>query len=760
MTNQSSPKGPEENGPKPKKSKSRPNARSRRRRRYGKGAPKGDAPRNAKGNPRKKDRRDRRFPPLKPNADDSLQPVLDEIGVPEPKPFLPDPFQMEAIDAIRDADCLVTAPTGAGKTWIAEKATHITLAQGGKVWYGTPLKALTNSIHHRFSELFGPDQVGILTGDIKENADANVIIGTTEILRNQLYDAMHTGKNLDCHLIILDEAHYLGDHDRGVVWEEIMIYLPSRIPLLLLSATIGNPDQIAAWLSTIRDKPCRVVENHNRPVPLHPLFLHPSGTLYPLLEKEKRRNDEYTPRRGQMRKPRLSKAVYKYVNTRRPPIMAPPGRLPDFAQILDVMDQYDLLPAIFFLKSRAECDMAVKKCNGKLLAKTPEKRAALKETLKELVQNNPHLKDHPQRHYLEETGTAGHHSGHLPAWKVVVETLMAKGLLNAMFATSTVAAGVNFPARSVVVLNSDRFNGSDFAALDPSEFQQMTGRAGRRGMDNIGFAMMLPGKFMDLSYVGQLVNAPPKDVDSQIKINFSMVLNLLLSHTPEQVHMLLNNSFASFLVLAGKKAKAAKRARKKYGRDAEFLWKDFQQHMDFLQAEDYVSERGELTDDGVWASKLRIDSPVLVAESIRQGLLPDRDPALLAAIMAAFVNEKDFKDDPLHTGTLPQRLKDCFLDMRKGLKPFAIKLLKKGFPAPNLYIQPAMMMYAWAHDTPWDEVMAASDYAEGDFARLILRTAENLRQLAKVDESFPLVSRASRDAVDLILREPVVTQFF
>ncbi|MCG8564795.1 MAG: ATP-dependent DNA helicase, partial [Desulfobacterales bacterium] len=173
----------------------------------------------------------------------------------------------------------------------------------------------------------------------------------------------------------------------------------------------------------------------------------------------------------------------------------------------------------------------------------------------------------------------------------------------------------------------------------------------------------------------------------------------------------------------------------------------------------YVTPDGALTEDGIWASKLRIDSPVLVAQSIRLGLLPDKDPVLLAAIMAAFVNEKEFKDDPLHTGTLPQRLKDCFLDMRKGLKPFAIQLLKKGFPAPNLYIQPAYMMYAWAQETPWDEVMAASDYAEGDFARLILRTAENLRQLAKVDDSFPEVGRAAREAVDLILREPVVTQF-
>ncbi|MBU3953619.1 MAG: DEAD/DEAH box helicase, partial [Proteobacteria bacterium] len=450
---------------------------------------------------------EKKLPPMVPGADKSLQRIFQEIGVPEQTPFQPDPFQLEAIEAIKTADCLVTAPTGAGKTWIAEQVAKKVMETNGKTWYATPLKALTNSIHAQFSKLFGKENVGILTGDIKENADAAIVIGTTEILRNQLYDSMYTGKNLDCDLIILDEAHFLGDEERGVVWEEIMIYLPVRIPLLLLSATIGNPDQIAGWLSSIRGKACRVVENHYRPVPLHPIFFHPSGTLFPLLKTPDNPND----------KSELHHTVESFVNDKQHPVMAPAGKLPQFSEILKVMDHFDLLPAIFFLKSRAECDQAVRLCNGDLLDKTPEKKQALIERLDELTKDNPHLQNHPQRKYLEQTGTAGHHSGHLPAWKVVVETLMAAGLLNAMFATSTVAAGVNFPARSVVVLNSDRFNGSDFMSLTPSEFQQMAGRAGRRGMDNIGFGLMLPGKFMNLKYVARLVNAPPLDVDSQIK---------------------------------------------------------------------------------------------------------------------------------------------------------------------------------------------------------------------------------------------------
>ena len=203
--------------------------------------------------------------------------------MPEERPFSPDPFQLEAIEAIEKGDCLVTAPTGSGKTWIADQAIPRIREKGGRSWYASPLKALSNSKYHEFSEIFGQEQVGILTGDRKENPDASVIVGTTEILRNQLYDAMHHGEALDTDFVILDEAHFLGDEDRGVVWEETMIYLPSRIPLLLLSATIGNAGQIAEWLTSIRSKDCTVIEETNRPVPLFPMFLHPSGTLLPLL---------------------------------------------------------------------------------------------------------------------------------------------------------------------------------------------------------------------------------------------------------------------------------------------------------------------------------------------------------------------------------------------------------------------------------------------------------------------------------------------
>ncbi|MBU2431750.1 MAG: DEAD/DEAH box helicase, partial [Proteobacteria bacterium] len=590
---------------------------------------------------------------MKPGSDKSLKPIFQKIGLPKDTQFIPDDFQLEALKTIPVSDCLVTAPTGAGKTWIAQEASKKIIMKNGKIWYGTPLKALTNSIHAAFSNIFGNDKVGILTGDFKENTDADIIIGTTEILRNQLYDAMHTGKNLECDLVILDEAHFLGDDQRGVVWEEIMIYLPVRIPLLLLSATIGNSHEVARWLESIRGKKCQVIEKFDRPVPLFPLFLHPSGTLFPLMQ----------PSENNAKTPGLHKKVYKF-NAAKKNFRDSYTKLPPFDQILDILAHYNLLPAIFFLKSRSECDQALKLCNSRLLKDHPDQKKNLLNRLDSLIKNNSHLSRHYHISHIEQKAVASHHSGHLPAWKVVVETLMAEGLLNAMFATSTVAAGVNFPARSVVILNSDRFNGMDFLPLTSSEFQQMSGRAGRRGKDNIGFAIMLPGRYMNLEYISELHSKTPDDINSQISINFSMVLNLLLSHTPEQIKILLEKSFAAFQINFDNKKSIKKRsgkALKKFGTGLEFLWHDFMDHLDFLKTYHFVSVDGQLTDDGLWASKLRIDAPLLVAQSIRLNLLPHSDPALLAAIICAFVNEKEFSDDPLYLSTISKRLKDCFL---------------------------------------------------------------------------------------------------
>ena len=389
-------------------------------------------------------------------------------------PSNPDPFQREAVAAVRESDCLVTAPTGAGKTWIAEQAIREVFEKGGRAWYACPLKALSNAKYKEFSDRFGAANVGILTGDRREQPEASIVIGTTEILRNQLYDAMHTGIQLETDFVVLDEAHFLGDIERGVVWEEIMIYLPSRIPLLLLSATIGNAGEIAEWLAAIRRKPCRLVQEEKRPVPLYPLYFAPSGTLLPLVGRTAKG------------KARLEKKVAALLDQRKKPTLGPPWGLPPFGDMLQVLRTYDLLPAIFFLKSRADCGNALNRCRANRI-EDPERAHALKRRTEELLAVSPHLQHHKQLWHLNHLAVGAHHSGQLPAWKLLLETLMSEGLLDAVFATSTVAAGVNFPARTILFLNSDRFNGQDFAPLTPTRISpdDRTGRAARHGQNRV-----------------------------------------------------------------------------------------------------------------------------------------------------------------------------------------------------------------------------------------------------------------------------------
>ena len=686
--------------------------------------------------------RGQRPPKIKAGAATEVKKIFADIGVPGQKPFKPDPFQLQALSAIKRSDCLVTVPTGAGKTWIAEQAIARILKKGGRSWYASPLKALSNTKYSEFSKIFGPENVGILTGDRKEKPDAPIIVGTTEILRNQLYDAMYQGTTLLTDFVVLDEAHFLGDEERGVVWEEIMIYLPSRIPLLLLSATIGNAKVISRWLSSIRNKKCIVVEETKRPVPLYPLFFHPSGTLYPLLA------------RGSPGKVRLYKKVAAYVSSSRPPYLSPPHKLPPFGDILRVLSKYRLLPAIFFLKSRADCDGALDLCEeGLRHDRTRRDKRSLR--IQELVARNSHIARHRQLWHLEHLAVGAHHSGQLPAWKLILETLMTEGLLDAVFATSTVAAGVNFPARTIVFLNSDRFNGREFMPLSPTEFHQMTGRAGRRGMDHIGFAMAIPGKFMDIRLAAKLMSSPPSDVSSQIKINFSMVLNLLLSHTPEQIEDLLEKSFATYMIIQRRKNIGL---NKPLNNDHKQLWQDFVKHLDFLKETGYATETGRLTADGKWASQLRVDQPLMIAEGFRCGIFPGNDPALLAAVTALFVNERE-SDELIEKAFLTKALVKTFSDVKKKLSSFSARMSKKGFETRPLFLQPAATLYAWTTGLPWEKVLSIAKMEEGDLAMLILRTADNLRHIRTLKNVFPEAADSAATAIDLIMRYPVVMDY-
>ncbi|MFH0959762.1 MAG: DEAD/DEAH box helicase [Pseudomonadota bacterium] len=664
--------------------------------------------------------------PFSPSLHTEAKVLISNIGKPEPSAFRPDPFQLQALENILVQDVLVSAPTGSGKTWIALEATRDFLSKGLRTWYATPLKALSNAKLVEFGLELGADNVGILTGDRKENYDAPVIVGTTEILRNQLYDSMEAGNDVAVDLVILDEAHYLGDPDRGVVWEEVLIYLPPRVRVLLLSATISNADDIARWLENIRKSPCKVVLSVDRPVPLNALFLMPSGELTPFL-------------RGRRMFPQVAEFARKKKKQKR----RYDNNHHDFNKILSVLRDFNLLPAIIFMKSRAECDKALASLTQAPMLPHED---GFDMEIEAYLEKNPELQSqrHIQRLMMCRVGV--HHAGHLPSWRLLVEQMMLAGRLEAIFSTSTVAAGVNFPARTVVILNTDRFDGRSFVDMTATEFHQMTGRAGRRGKDKAGFIVMAPGKFFDVPLAYELLLSSPEPLRSRIAINFSMVLNLLLSHDPAGVIKLLEMSFSAHNLNQTRSRKIKLK-----------LLDGFSNHLHLLQELDYVDGDGTPTVDGKWAAKLRLDHPLLIAELIRRGEFSRLDPISLAAMISPFVVDKERDihiSRQLWSDT--RHLWKKFRHMIQELKPLINFMIERGFDFPSISFWPCAATFSWANQAPWDDLTENLSADEGDIAMMLLRTADHLRQLAGLEDEQPQLSKAARTAIAFIMRPPII----
>jgi superfamily II RNA helicase len=296
----------------------------------------------------------------------------------------------------------------------------------------------------------------------------------------------------------------------------------------------------------------------------------------------------------------------------------------------------------------------------------------------------------------------------------------------------------------------------DFMPLGPTDFHQMTGRAGRRGMDEIGFAAVLPGRYMDARLMAKLVGVTAADVSSQIRINFSMTLNLLLSHTVDQIETLLQRSLASFELDQQMKQRKPGSGE---NRASRALWADFIKHYDFLKETGYVSEDGRLSEDGIWASQLRVDQPLMIAEGFRQQVFPQSDPVMLAAVVACFVNDRE-NDDHIGNDRIPNSLKKTFLKIIRGLQSFKCLMADRGFDSRPLFIRPALALFLWTTGlTSWEDVTRITGIAEGDLAMLILRTADHLRHIAGLKKVFPQAAETAHRAIDQMLRDPVVAVY-
>ena len=472
-------------------------------------------------------------------------------------PFALDGFQRRACDALAHGHgVLVCAPTGAGKTVVGEFAVHLALAAGRKCFYTTPIKALSNQKHNDLVRRYGPERIGLLTGDQNINGDADVVVMTTEVLRNMLYADSPALQGLS-H-VVMDEVHFLADRMRGAVWEEVILHLPDDVRLVSLSATVSNAEEFGGWIQTVRGDTTVVVDEH-RPVPLWQhvmvgkrlmdLFDYrasgpPRGGRDLLVDPEllrhiahRREADRLTDWQPRGRGGRGG----------RPPIYRTPGR----ADVISVLEQRDLLPAITFIFSRAGCDAAVKQClRSSLRLTTDSERARIAEIVdRRTVDLNDSdlivLDFHEWREGLLR-GLAAHHAGMLPVFRHTVEELFTAGLVKAVFATETLALGINMPARTVVLERLVKFNGEQHLPLTPGEYTQLTGRAGRRGIDVEGHAVVLWNPDIDPAEVAGLASTRTFPLRSSFAPTYNMTINLVHQMGPEQAHQLLERSFAQY----------------------------------------------------------------------------------------------------------------------------------------------------------------------------------------------------------------------
>jgi ATP-dependent RNA helicase HelY len=456
-----------------------------------------------------------------------------------------DEFQLRAIDALDAGDSvLVAAPTGSGKTVVAEYGVATAVADGKRAFYTAPIKALSNQKFHDLRAIHGTAAVGLLTGDNAINADAPIVVMTTEVLRNMIY--AHSPALRRLGVVVLDEVHFLQDAYRGPVWEEVIIHLPPEVRLVCLSATVSNAEELAEWITTVRGPTAAIIEER-RPVRLENLYLIGDRTaerlhLLPTL-LDGRPNTEASRLDGE--------AVRGWRSGRPRPRTRRRLYTPNRIDVVDLLEQQDMLPAIYFVFSRNGCDEAARAAVGAgLRLTTGPERDRIREIVAAHIEG---LDDHDlgvlgYGRFLAglEVGIAAHHAGMVPPFKEAVEQCFVEGLVKVVFATETLAVGINMPARTVVIEKLSKFTGDHHQFLTPGEYTQLTGRAGRRGIDSLGHAVVLWSPFVPFDQVAALAASRSFQLTSAFRPTYNMTANLVRSYSREQAHHLLNLSFAQY----------------------------------------------------------------------------------------------------------------------------------------------------------------------------------------------------------------------
>ena len=645
-------------------------------------------------------------------------------------PFPLDPFQQEAIRRLDEGhSVLVCAPTGAGKTVIAEYAVHLALAEGRRVFYTTPLKALSNQKYRDLGRMIGADRVGLLTGDISINREAPVVVMTTEVYRNMLYGtslgAVET--NLaGVRFVILDEVHYMNDEQRGTVWEESIIYSPTPVQLVALSATVANAPDMAHWMGDTHGDTSLVTTDF-RPVPLR--FYYYDGRRLATLGKA-------LP--AQATRTRIDPATGRRLKRWE--------LVPDPDAAVAELAAREMLPAIYFVFSRKGCESALLAC-ARLQLLSPEEVDLVEGFVDDYCREYPSAAQHPHMPYLFR-GAAVHHAGLLPTWKVLVERLFQANLVKVVFATETLAAGINMPARTTVLSAISKRADEGIRLLTASEFLQMSGRAGRRGMDTLGHVVVVQSPFRTVADAQRLAAAPPDPLGSRFTPTYGMVLNLLQRHTLDECRFLISRSFGEFL-------ESQKRRKHRGGAPEEpHNWTRFVRLKEVLQAYGYV-DADHPTPRGVTAAAIRSEHELLVAESLLCGALDGLSPPALAATVTSLVTEElrpsawvKARLSPPVAGTvreLVRRARDirmtqnrCRIDVPTRVHSAACGLTER-----------------WAEGCEWEELSAVTNLDDGDLVRIFRRTLDLLEQVVHAPMVESPLRDAARAAADALNREPV-----
>ena len=642
------------------------------------------------------------------------------------KGFELDDFQIKSIEAVeRNESVVVSAATCTGKTLIADYVIDKFINQKKRVIYTAPIKALSNQKFRDFKRHYGPESVGIITGDVQINTDAAILVMTTEIYRNMLLS--HDPILETVTYVVFDEIHYISDIERGTIWEESLIFSPKHVRFLCLSATIPNSRQFADWIQHITKHTVTVVKYDLRAVPLkHMLFDVDFGMQEPrelkkLLsvpeQKEQRRFDKGREKHG-----KRDKRDFRVVEPH---------------QVIHDLKAQNLLPCFYFVFSRKECERKAMMVAEKFDLLAPEKKGSIGELFRTVVPEELHeLESVRMIRRLASRGVAVHHAGLLPQLKEVVELAFAAGLISVLFTTETFAVGINMPAKAVIFSSMTKWDGANFRMLNTKEYFQLAGRAGRRGLDKIGYAVgIVDRKDGAIDKILNLLEGDKEPIRSQFKLSFNTVMHLLAHHTPEEREVILKSNFDYFV-------------RRQEGSHVRIM-ASFGNKVKQLIKLGYLTQDEKMTWKGSFLLQVYANELVL-GEIFGTELHQEFDELELCVLIASIVFEErknvTFKFNPnkaLEEGIVRKLAANAYA--HENVDKFVVKRL-------------SLLVSKWAEGADFTDILDFTDMPEGDIVHFFLRVSDGMRQLrhATTDEGLKnklsaCLNRMYRDVVKVNL---------